>query len=345
MYKDKRIPFYHRINFQLIFLLMTFLLFLNKPVTIINSFDAREVIPQIYPNLPDPQVQFGHGRSKVDVGMHIDNFSTFDVKDGHFIFEGDVWFQFNPSNVSLDTIAKFSFDNGFIVSKSEPFTKIINGLMFASYHVRAEFYSELDHRLFPFNDHRIFIILKNDFFTPQDIMFETDFRNLTLQKNIKPMGWRPLLFAGKTGYFKTNLKAGDGQKVINYPVTIFSLDVLKPGFRKIFAIVTPCLVLFLFGLLALLIQGNHNLQITVAVGSLSGLIIYRFVIESLIPNVGYFTPADYLFLICLASTSLVMLFVIRDLNSGIAMRTKSKLFYWIQIIALGLFYYLTEVIA
>ena len=53
-----------------------------------------------------------------------------------------------------------------------------------------ELKTDLNFHKFPFEDHRLPIVLSNDFVTPDEMFFTVDASSFQIQPNIAPAGWR-----------------------------------------------------------------------------------------------------------------------------------------------------------
>ena len=78
---------------------------------------------------------------------------------------------FDPSCVSLDTINKFSFKKGEVLSGSEPSLRVDGKNLRASYKIKVRFSSLLNYSLFPFDDHIVRIILENKYLSTNDVIY------------------------------------------------------------------------------------------------------------------------------------------------------------------------------
>ncbi|MEN8237368.1 MAG: hypothetical protein ABFQ95_07515 [Pseudomonadota bacterium] len=311
-----------------------------------NQFYAAEKSPQLYPNLPQQNIQFGHGAVKVNTGIYIKEFTEFDTQTNTFAIDAVVWFEFNPNLITLYTLGGFAFDPGEIIEKSPPQTRLIKGKIFAAFNTRVRFSSHLRHEHFPFADHRIFLRLKLDAASPENLHFETKRSFIKISKSVQPFGWTLKSYEGQAGFFEETLSGKGKNKTIKHPQVIFSFDFAKPGLRKVLIILGPGLLLFLLGLMALIIRtewhGKHirsEAPIDIAIGSLIGLLFLRLVIETVSPDIGYFVFADQMYLIFFLSTFIILFVTIYEYNKAMPRALKATIFYSIQFIVLFFFYW------
>lgn len=326
---------------MLLYMFVIFILFFLQTANGLLKFNASEPIPAISHNVPDNKLPFGNGVAVVKSGLFIKNFLEFSEKTSTFELDGIIWFQFNPTIISLDDIAHFRFVNGTIVSKTLLNTRLLGDQLLANYDVRVKFGSTLNDQYFPLNDHRIYLILKNDQLTPEEIHFEVDMTALGIAQNVKPSGWRPVEFEVWPGYLTNQLDQGVQKKLISYPSIVFGLSFAQRSANSVMIVLAPIFILFLFGLLSLLIQNQPTLQFSTSIGSLTGLLVYRFVIQTVIPIVGYFTLTDYMYLIFIVSIFIILIIHVYELKRPLSKELRAGFYYGIQAFALISYYFLT----
>jgi hypothetical protein len=75
-----------------------------------------------------------------------------------------------------------------------------------------------------------------------------------------------------------------------------------------------------------------NTSISIAAGSVTGILAYRFVIANMSPKVGYFVFSDYLFFLFLTMSTLVFLVNISDIfYHNISLHLKRIILFLIHI--------------
>lgn len=252
---------------------------------------------------------------EVKTGLQIINFSGFNLVDNEFLVDVIVWFEFDPSLVSLDTIGKFSFDKGEIKKKSEPITKSIDGKFFAEYEVRFSFSSNVTHQLFPLDDHRIYITLINNIASPTDIVFDASPSGFTISDTIFIRGWNIINKSVNTGYEEWIFDKHEDRRNIRHPKVVFSIDFKRSGNRFIFLILLPIFLIFFIGLFSFAFNpedsNSRSVIMSLASASLASLLGYRFVINNMAPSgVGYFMLSDHIFNIFLALACLELFIAI-----------------------------------
>lgn len=283
---------------------------------------------------------------EVSAGIYIKNFNEFDFILNKFTIDMIVWFEFNPSLIDLNVIKKFSFEKGKILSMSDPEMKLQQDRLLVKYNVQVSISTNLDNRLFPFNDHNLYLVLLNEYVSPSEMVFRVYESYFSWSDSIHTEDWN---IAGKTvetGYTKSYLDRGDPNKNLVHPRAIFTLLLVRAGIRKTLLVILPIFLVLFIGLISLSLDPLKlaGTLFSLSVGSVSGLLAYRFVLEKISPNVGYFTAMDYLYftiLGCAFITFIVifLLFTAVDYRQFVLYIAKG-VFYASQLILISMTYYL-----
>ena len=334
-----------RPHYQVAILIITSCIVVLMGFKVTRRFNPLETYPEVKSVTPEKIKEWGGEPVVVNVGLYITNWHEFKIVENEFIFDGVVWFEFDPALLSLDTIEKFSFEKGEIIKKSPPSTKLIDGKLFVEYKIRLRFTSTLSHRFFPLDDHRIFITMVNTYVSPSEMIFrsfKSDFA--TSRKNIIP-AWHQVDHTVRTGYEEEFFDKFDKRKVIRYPVVVFMLDFARSGIRLIFLIFLPVFLIFFISLFWFSFDPtNTGTIIALATSSVTSLIAYRFVIQGMSPKVGYFLLSDHIFTFFLAlsfvSFVFALLWVHRKKPSHSMIILRGILFLFFHISFIALWYYL-----
>lgn len=266
----------------------------------------------------DPQKMREHQSTPtvVRTGLTIKSFREFDFITNRFIFEGTVWFEFDPALTSLETLSNFKFQNADILSISKVRSHVVGKYILASYDVVVKSSNELDYRLFPVDDHIISFIMINNIVSPYDLIFESDTQKLNANIDTDSYGWRKYYNAVATGYVQENLDRQNASFVIEKPAVQYSLYYRRYGLKYSFILLLPMIVFIIVMLTSFSYDPRKNFSsIMVANGaSLSGLIAFRFVIENMSPKIGYFMVSDYFFLLFLFLAATIFLLSIFSQN-------------------------------
>lgn len=266
----------------------------------LKRFNTTDTIPQLKAINTEVLKQLGPFTVRVNVGMFVKNFPVFDVSKNTFTIDSIIWFEYNPDEIMLDTIEKFSIDNGKITYKSPPDIKVSNGRIFVKYNVLFDLKTDLNFRKFPFEDHRLPIILSNDFVTPDEMFYVVDASSFQLSPTIAPAGWKVQDLNVDAGFLPLQLDRQDPSKKSESPKALFIINFMKASVRKTLIIFIPLLAMTFLSLMAFEMNvANVVGKFSLAITALTALLGYRFVIEQMMPQVSYFTSTDaiYLFLL------------------------------------------------
>ena len=263
----------------------------------ISGFNPKEIQPDLLPITPEKIKEWRGSPIIVHVGLYINSWQNFDVVKNEFVFDGVIWFQFDPARMDLDTISQFSFEKGEIVSKSDPETKLIDSKLHVEYKIRVNFTSTLNQRAFPLDDHQLFIVLVNTTIEPRTAVFRSFKSGFRIDNAIQTPGWVNVNRSVEAGYEEKFIIEGDAERVIRYPKIVFILDFYRSGISLIMLILLPIFLIFFISLFSLGYDPKENSRLIfgLASSSLTSLVAYRFVITALSPKVGYFLISDKLF--------------------------------------------------
>ncbi len=266
-----------------------------------REFLPEDPQPELFPLVPETIATKGYP-DFVTVGLFIKDFTEFSLITNQFEFSGIVWFIADPSKVSLETLGKFSFERGKILAKSEPTTKIIDSTILVRFDVRVSFKTNLNFAQFPFDNHRLSIILDNTSVSPGELAFNSSFNELTVSPKIKITGWNLKNTFVATGYSSATLSHEVLGSAVAHPRAVFTLEYVHSGIRQAMLVIFPLLLIFFMALFSFCIDSKYYKTITgISSGAVTAMLAYRFVIERLSPQVGYFTTTDYIFFVLLVA--------------------------------------------
>jgi hypothetical protein len=321
--------------FQLVCILISAAIMGWLILSSLRTFSSLDEPAQLFPITPARAVEFGGSPASVRVGLNISNYSVFDLLNNDFVFAGTIWFEFDPSITSLETVKKFSFEKGEILSISEPTTKIVGDKLLASYDIRIKKKDNLNHSFFPFNSHRLHVVVDNRA-TPGELVFDSSVVDLVIACGAVPTGWRIDDARVETGYAISQLESyalvescdeekkssqlpqqitGEEQ-TLYHPRVIFEIDFARNSTRQLMTILLPLIIIFFINLFAFSMDpvAYYRSILTLSTGAVTALLAYRFVIENLSPKVSYFMLSDYLFFLFLGACCVLFLINTRTLE-------------------------------
>ena len=347
--KDSLYTFFSTIvrpKYQVVALLVTSVITVFVLNRALNLYRPSEKMTQVLPITPQKIKEWGGEPTEVQVGLFITNWHEFDVRDNLFVFDGVLWFQFDPALISLDTIDKFSFEKGEILKKSKPDTKLIDGKLFAEYEVRLRFTTNLSHRMFPLDDHRIYIAMLNTFVSPSEVIFKVKKSSFSVSESVFIPDWQQIDYEVKSGYEEQDIDKRDKRKVIRNPKVMFTLDFRRSGISLIMLILLPIFLIFFIGLFSFAFDPSVAQMpiVVISTTAVTSLVAYRFVIQGMSPKVGYFLLSDFFFTLFLAFAFMVFIIGVSVVKSGklqhLLVIVRGVIFLLFHISFIVLWYYL-----
>jgi hypothetical protein len=239
--------------------------------------------------------------SKVHVGLLINNFPRFSFYENRFIVDAVVWFRFPVGTESINTIEKFSFQNGNIVSKSEPIVQMSGNDVIVSYHVVVKFITPLSYKHFPASDHKLTLVLQNKSVGPAELYFHGTEKDFELSGDILTGNWQ----AGKRyvshGYI--NAKEAD------FPSVVFTIDFYNNDLRHYILLYLPLFLIFFLIFTSLLIKvGDLHLRLPIVAGVVPILALHSLVIERVSPRGSSITKVDEIYLMLVVLSMFILIF-------------------------------------
>lgn len=252
--------------------------------------------------------------TQVNVGIHINSFPEFSFSNNNFAIDATVWFKFAKATESLDTLNKFTIKNskllgdGSLIYKSPPIIKVLDKDVLVCYHIQAIFMADLKHNHFPLEDHKLSFIVQNKSVTAQELVFVTQPENITLSENILVSNWIPKKCSATAGYIKANLNSKEPSMNITYPCVAFSIDFDSAGARLPISLYFPLFILFFIMLISLTLGITDSNRLGLVSAVVPALVLFRLVIDSVSPRVGYITHIDMIYYL-VVFLSLLILFL------------------------------------
>ena len=275
-----------------------------------NNFKAIDPIPAIK-TLNEKAQRLAN---RITTGLHINSFPTFSFNKNDFVVDGLLWFKFQNGTEALKSLESFTFQHclitngGDMLFRSAPIIKLLKDHVLVCYHIQVECRADLNHKNFPFGSRRLTLIMQNRDITPRELYFESSNSNLTIAQDNLVQSWRPALAYVKTGYVEAKLLENHADNAsVAYPVAVFSIDFENVGTRDLISLYFPMFVLFLIALFCLLIDVSDTARLGYVAAAVPILVLFRMVIDSVSPDVGYTTHLDFMYNL-FVFLSLVILF-------------------------------------
>ncbi len=326
-------------SFQVTTLTLSTLIIILLVANQLKKFCSADLSPEITQITPKTLQQFVANPVKVDVGMTITDFPEFGVATNKFQIAGIIWFRFDPSLISLDTIEKFTLVKGQSNYKSNAITSLDDGMLTARYTILTTCRTNLYYGVFPFEDHTLYLMLANREVDPNEVIFQSGYANFIVDKPYIS-GWDYADHRITTGFNTIPLGTGQRKKEILYPSVLFELDFFHHSIRYVITVLLPLLIIFFIDLFSLCFDQKKDLGklVGITTANLAALVGYRFVIERMTPKVGYPTIADYLYFLFLTNTFII--FVINCIGPYLTPFQKKIVSVTLQTIIISVIIYL-----
>jgi hypothetical protein len=296
-------------RFKMVILCIVILYIIGVVKFALLYFKTTDTIPKIQPINTETIKKLGAFTAKVKTGFLLKQFPSFNLTGNLFMIDAIIWFEFNSDEIMIDTIEKFSFDQGSIKFKTPPDIKIIDNKILAKYNVLFELKTDLQFHKFPFEDHRLPIIVSNNFVTPEEMYYVVDGSSFQLLPDIFPANWKVVDTNVDAGYINLPLDKQDATKKTANPKALFIINFAKNSIKQIMVIFIPLFSAACFSLLSFITKITNTVgRFTLAVSGVTALLGYRFVIEQIMPKVGYFTTTDEIYIFLLLFSFICFLF-------------------------------------
>lgn len=244
----------------------------------------------------------------VKTGIIVEEFPVFNIDRNNFVINCMVWFKFNRCLIDLESIGAFSFLNTSTVYKKELVKILAMGDdFFVQYKVLFGYSINVDQKFFPINDHSLYLVMINESFSAEEIVFDVNSSAINFVKDLNIEDWNLIGSNAEAGYGLLTIP-GVSTVPITHPEVLYTMNVKKAGLRKAALIIIPILLILFIATSTVLMPPSS--AISIVIGSLTGILTYRFVINTMSPNVGYFTLADHIYNFCLLLIFITFLLVL-----------------------------------
>jgi len=296
-----------KIKLGIIFILIIYIMGVIKFSLL--YFNTTDQIPKIQAINTEVIKKLGAFTAKVKIGLLLKQFPSFDITRNLFTIDSVIWFEFNADEIMLETIERFSIDQGSIKYRSPADIKIIDNKILAKYNVLFELKTDLQFHKFPFEDHRLAIVISNTFVSPEEMYYVVDNTSFQLQPDIFPASWKVVDTNVDAGFLDLNLDKQDTSKQYANPKTLFIINLAKASIKQLMIIFIPLFSASCFSLLSFAMNITNPIgRFTLAISGFTALLGYRFVIEQVMPKVSYFTTTDEIYLFLLIFSFICFLF-------------------------------------
>ncbi len=304
---------------------------LYKPLTQFKPLDKIPIIHTpigVAPNI-----------NAIETGLFLRDFSKFNIIQNQFELEGALWFLYNPLYVSSSLLDNFQVSYGEVMFIGKPLVFAVGNQELRWYNVRLRFSSSLQYHRFPIDVHRISLVIYNAALANTRSTLITARNALDITEIPHTPGWNLIQHQAKEGYWHHTLQTHEGDILLKAPSIQFTLDFKRIGIRHLLVIILPLFLMYLMVLFAVILSFSslHRSAITIVTAAIAAIIAYRFVLESLSPEVDYLMLSDYIYLLFLSASFLLFLLIVMYRHIGDLVRI--LLTVGVQIVVVILWYY------
>lgn len=218
----------------------------------------------------------------VQVGVWLVNIEKMDLPASSYRMDFYLWFKFNPSEVSLDTVRNFEFING---QPTKYEVDANNSTGYLEYRVKGDFITSFDFTRYPFESHDLPVELEHKQLNMSALVYEADVEGSAIEPTATVAGWN----LGGFGTAITEHSYGGDV----YSRFVFSVTIARPMISSFIKSVLPVSVITAISLLAFFMSPqNFSQRIALAVTTLLAATTFHLALLSGIPPTGYLTFAD-----------------------------------------------------
>jgi hypothetical protein len=315
-------------------LIIFFLIFLMFAVSI-NNFNANE---KLITNFCTQEIKSCENinNKSINVDFKINSFMDSNFAKSILEIRGIVLFEFDHTLLNEDEVSKFTFYSAEILNKEKILDILQHNKRYLGYDIQLRFKLSLNFKLFPLDDHNIFIILLNHNFNKNNISY--CHKKFEIEADLKEYDWRLHNFKIENGTYNSDLFFIDK---IAFPAILYQLEIIRYGFREILLILIP---LFLAIFLTILMFAKAEVSINygdISFGIIALFVAYRYSIDSYMPKTSHFILADFLFLFALILASAA--FYCRSFKFVYLEKNLLYVLIFIYLLTLGFCFYLLNI--
>ena len=218
---------------------------------------------------------------EVEVGIWLVNVEKVDLAASSFKLDFYLWFNFDPSEISLSEVKEFEFING-APAKYEIAVDEEEGYL--EYRVRGDFIKTFDFAQYPFENQKLPVQLEHKFLDSTQLVYISD-PTSTIDPEATVAGWDIASFETSIDEHSYGSEA--------YSRFVSNVVLQRPTLSAFIKSVLPISVITTIALLAFFISPNNFAQrIGLGVTTLLSATAFHLSLVNGIPPTGYLTFAD-----------------------------------------------------
>jgi hypothetical protein len=244
------------------------------------------------------------GPSEVSVGIYVLNVGKFEVATGSYTVD----FYLDMRCPTDCDSTRFEFSNG----RANTVDKIIDTPTEKFYRIQASLSQNIDLRKYPFDSHRISIIIEDKEKTREDLIYKIDPAGSGMDPTVAIVGWDLNGWGTEVGeHFYVPYNE-------TYSQYTFNIDISRPILPSFIKSMLPVFFMIFVSMLSLLLAADKvTMRLSLNISTLLAAVMFHLNITSQIPPVGYMTFADKFMI----GTYLILL---ATLASGVLLMRKTE---------------------
>lgn len=288
-------------DFRVLFGLLFLVSFIIATIFLIAWSRSRVRDPKVPVN-PFTQQELAGIKNTIETGLVVNNFYKFDMLENSFIMNGTLWFLCNNTEKNIKSVDLFSFENATILKKSEPYRDLFaDDKILIRYDIEVQFNGVFDFNYYPFDYHRINLILVNKELAIGDTIYVSYKENLILKPDAFTKDWHIYSLAVEYGTASIDVTLNRNNKKVPYERVVFSLEFQRKSLKQVFLLFLPLFLIFFIGLLSLTFDllTQFPIILSLCLGSTTALIFFLDLLRKTSPGTDTFTLIDMIYIFLL----------------------------------------------
>ncbi len=215
----------------------------------------------------------------VNVGIYVLNVGKFEVSTGTYTID---FYLSMKCDTECDPTG-FEFSNG----RANTVDKIIDTPTEKFYRIQATLSQNIDLRKYPFDTHKLSIVIEDKVKTIHDLVYRIDNPGTGVDPDVAVVGWE---YNGWDAAIDEHYyKAYDE----DYSRYVFSLNISRSIVTSLLKSLLPVFFMVFIGMLSLLLAADKvTMRLSLNISTLLAAVMFHLNLTSQIPPVGYMTFAD-----------------------------------------------------
>jgi hypothetical protein len=219
------------------------------------------------------------GPNEVKVGIYVLNVGKFEVSTGTYTVD----FYLDMKCETECDPSRFEFSNG----RANTVDKIIDEPGEKFYRIQGTFSSNVDLRKYPFDSHKLSIVLEDKEKTITELVYKPDPENSGIDPNVVIVGWE------LDGWGMETSKHYYAPYDETYSRYTFNIEISRAALPSFIKSILPVFFMIFVGILSLLLAADKvTMRLSLNISTLLGAVMFHLNLTNQIPPVGYMTFAD-----------------------------------------------------